>query len=141
MKRKTKMNILQTITSNALLKWLISSALIFITLAIGKYVWATDIKIVPLELASTPAKANEVMKTFNKDDAIESIRRDWYFIIAYVVTFVFCVFLARDVFAENTTSAPYLFGTMLIIASIFAGAFDAVENFAMLKMWFFRISR
>jgi hypothetical protein len=135
------MNILQTITSNALLKWLISSALIFITLAIGKYVWATDIKIVPLELASTPAKANEVMKTFNKDDAIESIRRDWYFIIAYVVTFVFCVFLARDVFAENTTSAPYLFGTMLIIASIFAGAFDAVENFAMLKMWFFRISR
>ena len=135
------MNILQTITSNALLKWLISSALIFITLAIGKYVWATDIKIVPRELASTPAKANEVMKTFNKDDAIESIRRDWYFIIAYVVTFVFCVFLARDVFAENTTSAPYLFGTMLIIASIFAGAFDAVENFAMLKMWFFRISR
>lgn len=126
------------LTSNTITKWATSLSLLFLTLAVGNYVLKAGVKIVPLELAPSPQKANEIIGEFKEQGkmnaAIESIRRDWYFLVIYSITFAFYVFLARDVFKENPSTIIYQIGTLLIIGAFVAGFCDIIENLAMLKM-------
>ena len=132
------MNVLDTIASNPFLKWVVSLILLFATLAVGNFVSKAGGQIVSLEVAPSPDKANEIIKKLGDQgkmtNAIESIRRDWFFIVAYAITFAFYVFIAREVFKENSATIIYQVGTVLIFGSFVAGVCDVIENLAMLKM-------
>lgn len=96
----------------------------------------TELAIVSLELAATPAQATTVLELWQARGALPAaatnVHVDYVFLLVYAATLALAAGMASDVLRAHPRTARL--GVILAWGALAAGLFDAVENVGLLIM-------
>jgi hypothetical protein len=89
--------------------------------------------VISLEAPGTSAHARWIVERLG-DDGVASVRRQTLLDFAFLFTCALTLSLACGLISEFTSGPMKAYGIMIAWAALLAGALDAVENVAMLRM-------
>ncbi len=88
------------------------------------------------EFAGSEARANEILTTWEKNEATKTAKQslyvDFLFLVIYSTTFAYFCYLVASTFSAH--SIWFIIGMLLVYGQWLAAIFDSLENIALLAM-------